>query len=93
MRTPRSVDLEITGRCNLRCKYCSHFTSGGDVEEDLPTGEWLKFFQELRDCSVMEVCLLGGEPFIREDFKELIEGDCPEPDAVLRSDQRHADHR
>ena len=74
MRTPRSVDLEITGRCNLRCKYCSHFTSGSDVEEDLPTGEWLKFFEELRDCSVLEVCILGGEPFIREDFRELIQG-------------------
>jgi SynChlorMet cassette radical SAM/SPASM protein ScmE len=74
MRTPRSVDIEITGRCNLRCRYCSHFTSGGDVGEDLPAGEWLKFFEELRDCSVMEVCLQGGEPFIREDFKELIEG-------------------
>jgi SynChlorMet cassette radical SAM/SPASM protein ScmE len=74
MRTPRSVDLEITGRCNLRCKYCSHFTSGGDVEDDLPTGEWLEFFEELRDCCVMEVCLQGGEPFIREDLKELVEG-------------------
>ena len=74
MRTPRSVDLEITGRCNLRCKYCSYFTSESDVEEDLPTGEWLKFFEELRDCSVLEVCILGGEPFIREDFRELIQG-------------------
>lgn len=74
MKTPRSVDIEITGRCNLRCKYCSHFTSGSDVGEDLPTGEWLKFFDELRNCSVMEVCLQGGEPFIREDFKELLEG-------------------
>jgi SynChlorMet cassette radical SAM/SPASM protein ScmE len=74
MRTPRSVDLEITGMCNLRCKYCSHLTSGNDVEEDLSTSEWLKFFEELRDCAVMEVCLLGGEPFIREDFKELIAG-------------------
>ena len=43
-------------------------------EEDLPTGEWLKFFEELRDCSVLEVCILGGEPFIREDFRELIQG-------------------
>jgi SynChlorMet cassette radical SAM/SPASM protein ScmE len=74
MKTPRSIDIQITGRCNLRCKYCSHFTSGGDVEKNLPTGEWLAFFEELRDCSVMEVCLLGGEPLIREDFKELIKG-------------------
>ena len=44
------------------------------MEDDLPTGEWLEFFEELRDCCVMEVCLQGGEPFIREDLKELIEG-------------------
>jgi SynChlorMet cassette radical SAM/SPASM protein ScmE len=74
MKTPRSIDIEITGRCNLRCKYCSHFTGQGDVGGDLPTGEWLKFFEELRDCSVMEVCLQGGEPFIREDLKQLITG-------------------
>lgn len=73
MKTPRSMDLLITARCNLRCRYCSHFTSGSDVQ-DLPTGEWIRFFEELRHCSVMDVCLQGGEAFIREDFKELVHG-------------------
>ena len=74
MKTPKSVDLEITNRCNLRCSYCSHFTSAGDVDQDLTTEEWLQFFEELNRCAVMEVCLQGGEPFIRNDFKELVEG-------------------
>ncbi len=74
MRTPRSVDLLITAGCNLRCKYCSHFSSAGDVDEDLPTEEWLRFFDELGRCAVMDVCLQGGEPFFREDFKDLIQG-------------------
>lgn len=74
MRTPRSLDLEITGRCNLRCSYCSHFESAGDVEEALSTEEWLTFFEELSECRVMDVCLQGGEPFIREDIEELILG-------------------
>ena len=74
MKTPKSVDLEITNRCNLRCRYCSHFSSAGDVEKDLSTEEWLQFFEELNRCAVMEVCLQGGEPFIREDFRELVEG-------------------
>jgi SynChlorMet cassette radical SAM/SPASM protein ScmE len=74
MRTPRSVELAITNRCNLRCKYCSHFTSAGDVNHDLPTEEWLQFFEELNRCAVMNVTLEGGEPFCREDLKELIEG-------------------
>tara|TARA_B100000315_G_scaffold231474_1_gene242803 strand:+ start:4623 stop:5723 length:1101 start_codon:yes stop_codon:yes gene_type:complete len=74
MRTPRTVDLDITNRCNLRCKYCFHFTSAGDVGIDLPKEEWLQFFEELNRCTVMEVCLTGGEPFYREDLKELIDG-------------------
>ena len=74
MRTPRSVEIAITNRCNLRCRYCSHFTSAGDVDEDLPTAEWLTFFEELNRCSVMRVTIGGGEPFYRDDLAELIEG-------------------
>ena len=74
MSTPRSVDLDITNRCNLRCKYCSHFTSAGDVGQDLAKEEWLEFFEELNRCAVMNVCIQGGEPFYRQDLPELIEG-------------------
>ena len=74
MRTPRSVDLAITGQCNLRCTYCSHFTSAGDAGKDLPIEEWLVFFSELGKCSVMDVTLQGAEPFFRKDLKEIIQG-------------------
>jgi SynChlorMet cassette radical SAM/SPASM protein ScmE len=74
MRMPKSVDLEITNGCNLRCRYCYHFTSAGDVECDLPREEWLQFFEELNRCAVPNVTITGGEPFYREDLKELIEG-------------------
>ena len=74
MRTPRSVDLSVTNRCNLRCTYCSHFTSAGDVSQDPPQEEWLQFFEELNRCAVMNVALQGGEPFCRKDLQELIEG-------------------
>jgi SynChlorMet cassette radical SAM/SPASM protein ScmE len=74
MKTPKSMDLEITNRCNLRCAYCSHFTSAGDVEGDLSTGEWLAFFEALNRAAVLEVCLSGGEVLVRQDLPELIEG-------------------
>lgn len=74
MNTPRSVDLAITNRCNLRCKYCSHYTSPGDVSQDLPKEQWLRLFEELNHNAVMNVVLQGGEPFCREDLSELIEG-------------------
>jgi SynChlorMet cassette radical SAM/SPASM protein ScmE len=74
MRTPKEVDLEVTNRCNLRCAYCSHFESAGDVDGDLPLEEWLRFFEELNRCAVTRVCLSGGEAFFRKDLKEFIQG-------------------
>ncbi len=73
MRTPKTLDLEITNRCNLRCLYCYHFSSAGEVDADLPRSEWIQFFEELNRDAVMDVCLAGGEPFLRSDLKELVE--------------------
>jgi len=74
MRTPREVDVEITSRCNLRCRYCYFFDNPSVEYRDLPTAEWLSFFEELGRCAVMKVCIAGGEPFIREDLRELLDG-------------------
>jgi SynChlorMet cassette radical SAM/SPASM protein ScmE len=74
IRTPKSVDIDITSKCNLRCTYCYHFTGAGDVKKDLPKEEWLKFFEELNECNVMNVTLQGGEPFCRNDLKDIISG-------------------
>ncbi|MCK4983483.1 MAG: SynChlorMet cassette radical SAM/SPASM protein ScmE [Victivallaceae bacterium] len=73
-RTPKSIDLNITTKCNLRCSYCSHFSSAGETDKDLPTEEWLKFFKELKECAVLDVCLSGGEALVRKDIRELIDG-------------------
>ena len=74
MNTPKKIDLDITSRCNLRCSYCYYFSSEGDTGIDLPLSEWLRFLEECNKYSVMEVALCGGEPLIREDFKEIVEG-------------------
>ncbi|MDD5194953.1 MAG: SynChlorMet cassette radical SAM/SPASM protein ScmE [Candidatus Omnitrophica bacterium] len=72
-RTPKNIEISITANCNLHCKYCYHFSSTNEVP-DLPTQEWLTFFQELNRLAVMDVGLCGGEPFYRKDLKEIIEG-------------------
>lgn len=73
MRTPRSLDLEITSRCNQRCKYCYYFENEAVEYVDLPTEEWLNFIDELGQSAVMNVTLQGGEPFMRKDIMALIE--------------------
>ncbi|HTZ40892.1 MAG TPA: SynChlorMet cassette radical SAM/SPASM protein ScmE [Syntrophales bacterium] len=74
MKTPKKLDIAITNRCNLRCRYCYHFESSEDAGEDLPLEGWLPFFEELNRCAVMNLTLAGGEPFIREDLREILEG-------------------
>jgi SynChlorMet cassette radical SAM/SPASM protein ScmE len=74
MRSPRSVDIDLTSRCNLKCLYCYYFDNPSVSYNDLPAEEWLTFFEELGRLGVMEVCLAGGEPFMRQDLKELLEG-------------------
>lgn len=74
MRSPASVDINITSNCNLRCKYCYFFGNPAADYRDLSTEVWLQFFQELGSLAVMSVCLAGGEPFIRHDLCELVRG-------------------
>jgi SynChlorMet cassette radical SAM/SPASM protein ScmE len=74
MRTPRTLDIEVTARCNLRCTYCYFFHNPEVDYQDLPTNEWLTFFDELGSLGVMNVTLAGGEPFIRDDLTILLEG-------------------
>jgi SynChlorMet cassette radical SAM/SPASM protein ScmE len=74
MKTPKSLDLDITSRCNLRCKYCFHRTSPADTGGEVPTDTWVRFMDELGTCAVMDVTFGGGEPFIRDDLPALIDG-------------------
>lgn len=72
MATPRFLDVAITSQCNLRCKYCSHFSGPGDVEHELSSKQWCRFFAKLEELCVMRITLQGGEPFCRDDIKELV---------------------
>ena len=74
MCTPRGVDIQLTAKCNLRCRYCYFFNNLAMEYRDLPTAEWLRFFDELGSLGVMDVTLSGGEPFMREDLPALLEG-------------------
>ncbi|MCX6689171.1 MAG: radical SAM protein [Methanoregula sp.] len=73
LQAPKSVDLSLTGRCNLSCKYC-FYADSMTTRIDLPTERWLDFFCELGGLGVQRVCLSGGEIFIRPDIFSLIDG-------------------
>lgn len=73
IKTPKEMNLSITGACNLDCKYC-FYANEMTALSDLTTGQWLGIFKELARLGITKVCLSGGEPFVRPDFFELLDG-------------------
>ena len=70
---PKSLDLSITGRCNLKCRYCFYADEMAALS-DMPSERWHALFKELGRLRVHRVCLSGGEAFTRPDLFELIDG-------------------
>lgn len=65
---PLRYFFELTYRCNLRCPYC--YVGSDRNKEELTTDEWFKIIEQIPFYSF--VTLVGGEPLIREDFKEIL---------------------
>lgn len=68
-----SVEIALTGKCNLRCQYC-YYADEMVALGDLPTQAWLDFFAELGRLAIQRVTLTGGEIFTRRDFFTLLDG-------------------
>jgi len=73
---PTSVDIELSNRCNLRCKMCwFHGENGiGDRyrNSEMTTAEILELINQLAKYKPHNIYFGGGEPFIREDFLEIV---------------------
>jgi uncharacterized radical SAM superfamily Fe-S cluster-containing enzyme len=72
LEKPRSVEVEVTRGCNLRCPVCS--IPAGEVERD-PTHDALgKVFREIceRTGTTPKIELTGGEPTLRPDLPEIV---------------------
>ncbi len=66
----KSAWLEVTARCNLRCKHC--YLSCETVAQDLPTAYWENVIDYLLHWGCGSFIFLGGEPCLRQDFWHLL---------------------
>ncbi|MBU0959616.1 MAG: radical SAM protein [Nanoarchaeota archaeon] len=69
--SPYSCYINLTSKCNLRCKHCFGSYSTPQKEE-LTLEEWKKVIDYLVACRVFYVNLSGGETTQSPYFKEII---------------------
>lgn len=71
-RVPRPVlvGLDLTNRCNLKCRYCERDTLAGP--EELNTGALLDVVHRLARAGMRVTVLSGSEPLMREDLPRLL---------------------
>ena len=65
---PLRYFFELTHKCNLNCPYC--YVGKEKVKEELKTDDWLNIIKQIPFYSF--ITLVGGEPLIRSDFKEIL---------------------
>lgn len=72
--SPALIDISLTNRCNLKCEYCYAASSPTELKDkELSIEDYKRLFKELDQLKVHRISLSGGEPFIREDFFEILE--------------------
>ncbi|MFH0861295.1 MAG: radical SAM protein [Candidatus Altiarchaeota archaeon] len=62
------LDVAVTYRCNSRCIYCNSWKTNG-VQSELDLSDYRKIFDNL---GLSWLHLTGGEPFLRDDFSDIV---------------------
>jgi MoaA/NifB/PqqE/SkfB family radical SAM enzyme len=67
------MSIDITNRCNLRCKHCYYYAQ--DFPGELSLEEWVNRLEELRHdprFTFRRCVWVGGEPLLRKDVLEKL---------------------
>jgi radical SAM protein with 4Fe4S-binding SPASM domain len=68
---PRGAFLELTERCNLRCRHCYAEAGQPPPHGEYTTSDWLRVMDSLVETGFPGVVLTGGEPLVRPDFEKI----------------------
>jgi len=67
---PNYAIVYIDGRCNMKCGFCIHAAVDARKTPLMSPENWGSVFKRAK--SLLHVTITGGEPFIRNDFVEIL---------------------
>jgi MoaA/NifB/PqqE/SkfB family radical SAM enzyme len=68
-----ALSMEVTCRCVAQCIMCNIWRMRPDVPE-LKAADWLKLLEDPLLSQLKELDITGGEPFLRSDMVDLLQG-------------------
>jgi len=71
LSAPLRVSLNVTRKCNLRCKHCFSDSGISDPNE-LTTQELFGLIDQMKGAGTFFLAIGGGEPLLRDDLFEII---------------------
>lgn len=72
LHIPFSAMIEVTSRCNYKCKHCYLQGSSLRTEPDLSDSELLGAIDALHGMNCFALTFSGGEPFCRPGFAHIL---------------------
>lgn len=70
--SPMHATIEVTNKCNLRCKHC-YLEASPDKNKMLSLGNFKAMLYELEKNMVVNVEFTGGELFVNPDIYDILE--------------------
>lgn len=70
-KTPMQLGINITNRCNQRCKYC--VVNGGELHSELEHTYLIKLLNDAYAFGIQEITFSGGEPLLYPNFMDIVE--------------------
>ena len=72
---PLNMQLEITDKCNFRCRHCYHLDFDCDIHsQDIPDDQVILMAEKMVEARIFGITVTGGEPLVRKELvKWLVE--------------------
>ena len=64
--------IEVTYRCNERCRHCYVFDENKVAAEELSLEQYQKLFDDLRILETLSIAFTGGDVSMRTDFCDIL---------------------